>query len=167
MSGTYYDVAQICLNGHVINEQSRGYAKYNTKHCIDCGAKTITSCQDCEEEIRGVLIDSMVISLEKSPAPKYCHECGKPYPWTQRKIKAFRELVNSSSLNQDYKTVLLDGITHIIRDTPETEVACVKFSKIIPKLKQHKQPLVSLLSKIAADSAKELLVGLGIGVTTA
>ena len=156
MSGTYYDVAQICLNGHVINERSKGYAKYNTKHCVDCGAKTITSCQDCEEEIRGVLIDSMVISLEKSPAPNYCHECGKPYPWTRDRIDAFQELVNSSSLKQDKKKILSDGIKHIISDTPQTKLTCVRFVSIISK-----QPLLkSALLDIAVKPAKEVLENL-------
>lgn len=167
MSSTYYDVAQVCLSGHVINDRARGRSEHNKKYCDKCGEKTITSCQDCGKNIRGDMAESPVYTDYTAPAPNYCIECGKSYPWTQRKYEAFRELVNSSSQNQDYKTVLLDGITHIMHDTPETEVACVKFSKIIPKLKQYKQPLVSSLSNIATDSAKELLVGLGIGVITA
>lgn len=83
----------------------------------------------------------------------------------QRKIEAFQELVDSSSLNKDNKTVLLDGITDITRDTPRTEVVCAKFSRIISKLKQREPQLISMLSNIATDRAKELLSGV-IGAPT-
>ena len=158
-----YDVAQVCLNGHVINERSEDHPEHNTKHCVDCGEKTITSCQECDWKIRGKsTIPGGLITGYVAPAPNYCIECGKPYPWTQRKLEAFRELVDVLSLSQDHKTVLLDGVTHIIRDTTETNVTCVKFSNIISTLKQHKQPLIDTLSKIATNHAKELLESLGL-----
>lgn len=153
-----YDVAQVCLNGHVINARSEGYPEKNAKFCPDCGEGTITTCQDCSKKIRGEPTDVFSIGFT-FPAPNYCRECGKPYPWTQRKIEAFRELVDVLSLNKDYKTVMLDGITDIVRDTPRTEVVCVKFSRIISKLKQQEPQLISMLSNIATDRAKELLSG--------
>ena len=154
-----YDVAQVCLNGHVINARSESSPEDNTKYCADCGERTITSCQDCGEKIRGEsTAPAFFATGYTDPAPSYCIECGKPYPWTQSKIEAFRELVGVLSLNQDNKTVLLDGITHITRDTPRTEVVCAKFSRIISKLKPQEPRLISILSNIATDRAKELLV---------
>lgn len=149
-------MAQICLNGHVINARSEGHPEKNAKFCPDCGERTITTCQDCSEKIRGEPTNTFSIGFT-FPAPNHCRECGEPYPWTQRKIEAFRELVGLSSLNKDNKTVLLDGITEITRDTPRTEVVCAKFAKIFSKLKRQEPRLISLLSNIATDRAKELL----------
>lgn len=150
-----YDVAQICLNGHVINMRFRGNPKRNTKYCASCGRKTITSCQECKEEIRGDLITGFPIaSLGPDPAPSYCIDCGKPYPWTQDKIDAFRELVTaSSSLSQDNKKVLSDGVEHVISDTPKTQLICARFVDIISK----GSPLRSALLDIATGPAKEFL----------
>lgn len=157
-----YDVAQICLNGHVINTRSEGSPDHNTKHCADCGEKTITSCRDCGGKIRGAL--SGVYNLGSDPAPGYCTECGKPYPWTQSKIEAFQDLVDLSSLNQDSKTILLDGIIYVIRDTPKTEAVCAKFAKIIPKLKPQESSIISILSNMATDHAKKILEEFGVGL---
>ena len=98
------------------------------------------------------------------PPPNYCDECGKPYPWTQSKIEAFQELVSLLSLDKDSKAALSDGITHIIRDTSETEAKCIKFAKIIPKLtpSQESQQLISTLFRIATENAGKLLEGFGV-----
>lgn len=150
-----YDVMQVCLNGHVINARFRSRPEKNRTYCPDCGAKTITSCQECNEEITGesTAPSSFVVLGYTDPAPDYCDECGKPHPWTQSKLEAFRELVGSTSLKQDKKKVLSDGITHIISDTPKTKLICAQFVGIISK----ESPLRSALLDIATKQAKEFL----------
>ena len=162
-----YDVAQVCLNGHVINRRFKGRPARNAKYCADCGAKAITNCQECNEEIRGELINTSGFGFATGytpPPPNYCDECGKPYPWMQSKIESLQEWLDSSSLDEDVKTALSDGIAHIMRDTPETEVECAKFARLISKVKssQESRQLVSLLFKMATDKAVKLLVELGV-----
>ena len=160
-----YDVAQVCLNGHVINWRFKNRPAHNAKYCADCGEETITNCQECNEEIRGDLIDGYIPLIISDPAPNHCDECGKPYPWTQGNIEAFQELVSLLSLDKDSKVVLSDGIEHIIQDTPKTEAKCAMFAKVISKVKpsQESRQLISMLFKIATDNAKELLSGFGVG----
>lgn len=160
MSDAYYDVAQVCKNGHVINNQYKKTPMYNTKHCVDCGAETITKCQECENDIRGELsIYDNRLTGHTGPTPNCCIECGKPYPWTQDKIDAFRELVELSSLKPDKKRVLSDGIIHIISDTPKTKLTCVRFVTLVSK-----EPLLkSAILDIAVKSAKEVLESLWAG----
>lgn len=161
MDESYYDVAQICLNGHVINALSQRWPKHNTKYCVDCGAKTTTKCQECDEEIRGELvIPGVAVIGPKDSAPKYCIECGKPYPWTRRRIEAFRESVDSSSLDQDSKKTLSDGVVHITRHTPKTERICALFVKIISK----ESLLGSELLAISVTQAREILEALWAGM---
>ena len=56
----YYDVAQICLNGHVITDIAH----------------------------RAPQPDVICLSGSSPKAPAFCHNCGKSYPWTQAKLAA-------------------------------------------------------------------------------
>jgi hypothetical protein len=49
----HFDVAQICLNRHLINYYAKGDSFLNKDFCSTCGEKTITQCQSCGHEIRG------------------------------------------------------------------------------------------------------------------
>ena len=163
-----YDVAQVCLNGHVINWQFNGSPRLNAKYCADCGEKTVTNCQECNEEIRGELINTSGFGFATGytpPPPNYCDECGEPYPWMQSKIESLQEWLGSSSLDEDVKTALSDGIAHIIRDTPKTEVECAKFARLISKVKSSRESrrLISMLFKMATDKAVKSLVEYGVG----
>lgn len=159
MNDTHYDVAQVCMNGHVTNARFREQPIHNKKYCRDCGAKTITECQECNEQIRGKLVPDPfdMIGFSNSgpadPAPNYCIECGKPYPWTQGKIAAFRELVNSSHIESDKKKVLLEGVEHIISATPKTKPTCARLVSIVSK----ESLLKNILLDIAVKQAKEVL----------
>ncbi|MYB29512.1 MAG: DUF2321 domain-containing protein [Cenarchaeum sp. SB0663_bin_5] len=83
-----YDVAQVCLRGYVINTEFRSMPWKNRKHCPDCGAKTITNCQECNEEITGEsTAPSPFVTNYTDPAPNYRTQCGKLYPWTQGRSK--------------------------------------------------------------------------------
>ena len=53
MSDCWYDIAQICINGHVINSMSKSHPEHNKKFCDKCGAPTITNCPKCNTPIRG------------------------------------------------------------------------------------------------------------------
>ncbi len=74
-----WDTARICPNGHVltahlIQESNPGM------YCMECGEKGIDNCPNCSTNIRG-----LPYKLFGSFKPKkYCHECGKPYPWANK-----------------------------------------------------------------------------------
>ena len=53
MDDGYYDVAQICENGHVANSMAHDYPNSNQDHCDKCGAPTIMDCPSCQIAIRG------------------------------------------------------------------------------------------------------------------
>jgi hypothetical protein len=52
MRDNWYDVAQICLNGHVINDSVKKYPQHNKKFCDKCGVATINNCPNCNTEIQ-------------------------------------------------------------------------------------------------------------------
>jgi len=53
MSEGWYDTAQICMNGHIINSMSKLHPEHNRKFCDKCGEPTITNCQKCNSPIPG------------------------------------------------------------------------------------------------------------------
>lgn len=129
MSG-YYDSAQICLNGHVINENYHEYPSHNQNHCDKCGEQTIFKCPKCSTEIRGHYEVSGIGDLTGSyQAPNFCHACGNPYPWIQKKIEAAKEMAEElDELNDEEKQKLKLSLDDLIVENPKTEVAKIRFN---------------------------------------
>ena len=144
--------ARVCLNGH-------GTAYYE-KFCGECGEETIADCPNCNAHIRGVgLIGPR--ALLSWTAPKYCTDCGQPFPWTAAKLKAVRELADEvEGLSDQDREVLKKDLGEIGMDTPSAEVGSVRIKRILGKLRG---PSAELLWKATADiastMAKKILLG--------
>ncbi len=156
--GWYYDTAQICLNGHVINGAIRKYPEDNSAFCRTCGAQTITDCPNCNASIKGNSYgDSFAFSCELK-FPNYCENCGKPFPWTEAAIKAAQDLAQELELTPEEKTSLTGAIEDLVKDNPQTTVSATKFKRLVTKggawsLDAFKDILVS----VASESAKKIL----------
>ena len=48
-----YDIAQVCLNGHLINASTQRSPEFSKKFCSRCGAPTTTTCTQCDAPIQG------------------------------------------------------------------------------------------------------------------
>ncbi len=152
-----YDVAQICLNGHLINEASVGYPDSNQEFCSKCGVKTIRVCQSCSARIRGAFRDSYI--PENYVIPAFCSACGQPFPWTSAKIQTAHELAQElENISDEEKKILEQSIDEIVKDTPKTTLAATRFKKI---LFNTSKPVVDafrdILVDIASETAKKLL----------
>ncbi|NQS89714.1 DUF2321 domain-containing protein [Patescibacteria group bacterium] len=158
MSG-YYDTSQICLNGHVANDSYHEYAAHNQEYCSKCGEATIFKCQNCHAEIRGDYKTRNVIGVGVRKAPNFCHKCGKPYPWTDKKLEAAREMIAElDELSEDEKKKLDNSLDDLISETPKTEVAGLYFKKILKKLgKDSYESIRSILVDVASETIKKSL----------
>lgn len=89
-SDEWYDLMQVCENGHLITAYGKTSPEDLVERCPHCGAPTITHCKHCGTEIRGDKHIPGVACLGPIYPPTYCHKCGKPYPWIgkQKKKKA-------------------------------------------------------------------------------
>jgi len=161
MGKWWYDTAQICTNGHVTNPCSGSEPERNAKFCDKCGAPTITSCQDCNTTIKGYhhtpgLVD---IGYRYTP-PSFCPDCGKPYPWTEAKLKAARELTDLlEDLSQEEREILKKSFGDIVRDTPQTKVAAAQFKRLAAKVgKIAAEQLRELVVDIASETAKKIIL---------
>jgi len=155
--GEGYDVAQICLNGHLINDCARTKPEHNEKCCAKCGAETITACQNCNHYLRGFFHSDGFISIDQDTLPQFCYNCGEPYVWTKRMLAAAHDLVHeATSLDEHEKELLTQSLDDLIRETPATEGAILRVKRLLPKAgnaigKAVKDVMVSVLTEVVKD----------------
>jgi hypothetical protein len=92
--------------------------------------------------------------------PKYCPNCGAPYPWTQTKLLAAKELLEEiGSLSKEDKETLSLSIDDIFNNTPNAEVAAIRFKRILGGvLKKGGQIAAEKLYKYAVDVGSEVVI---------
>lgn len=161
MSDNEYYTEMVCENGHVITDclekSSRG-----SEFCDECGAKTITACPACMTKIRGDLIDSGIFFLGySSPAPKYCHHCGAPYPWTRAAIESAQALAEMDDcLNEGDAEVLGQAIADSMNEGPKNKVAAMRIKQILKKAgKGTADAIRDIAVDVASETAKKLILG--------
>lgn len=128
----YYKNALVCLNGHVISDNIGDYPEHWEKFCKDCGAETINKCLNCGTDIRGDYHVNGVICLggERMKAPLYCHNCGKPFPWTEDELEAARIAIDEDDrLKPEDKEKLKMSLPDLIAETPSTSLAVSRMKK--------------------------------------
>ncbi len=156
---SWYDVAQICLNGHVINSSTKSYPNSNQKHCDKCGQPTITTCNKCNAPIRGYYNFPGVISFDNFVAPSFCHECGSPFSWAEERIKAAKELAEEMEmLNEDEQELLKKSLDDLIKEGPRTTIATTRFKKLVSKAgPEFASGFKEILIGIVSETAKKAL----------
>jgi hypothetical protein len=158
-----YDVAQICLNGHVVNDSSHSRPALNQTFCKKCGAKTINTCTNCNSPIRGYYHVEGVIDLtgRGMDAPSFCVECGNAYPWTEEKIKAAKELaLEVEGLSDEEKNMLSNSIDDLITETPRTKLAVMRLKKFATKAGEASwEVFKEALKDIISESVRKLIWG--------
>jgi hypothetical protein len=152
-----FDTAQICTNGHVINQYAASQPGYNSPHCAKCGAPTITKCPKCENRIRGYYHVPGVVSLcGPDPAPGFCAECGAAFPWTEERLSAAREFIRElDRLDDTEKGLLSRSLDDLVRDTPNTTMAVQRFKKYAAKAGTSAvEGLRTILVEVMVEAAK-------------
>jgi len=141
-----YDVMQVCENGHQITASYNNNPERRKKFCQDCGAPTYTNCPSCTKEIQGAqitvrksLLDARIGRVTKVPqypvdVPKFCENCGEPYPWTRKKIQtAIQILTEFGDLNEEEKKTIEQDVENIAKDVPEAELSARRVKRIWEK----------------------------------
>lgn len=161
MSASFYEVAQICMNGHVITSLLKMNPTRSQKYCSQCGALTITTCPKCNKEIGGSYYDpEWLKDYEGSyKKPSFCHNYGTAYPWMDSKLKAARDLSDEfDNLTQDERDLLKKSLDDIVRDTPQTTVSALRFKKLAAKAGSiAASTLKDILVDIASEAAKKVI----------
>jgi hypothetical protein len=94
-------------------------------------------------------------------APAYCLNCGMAFPWTRANIEAAKELADElNELSAEERIALRNAIDDLVSDTPRTQVAIVRFKKIVPKAgKLAVEAFKKLLFDVATDVVKKQIWG--------
>lgn len=160
MNDGYY-TSVVCLSGHALTRKKETYPEMATKHCSKCGAETIEACQSCNQHIRGAWIKSNVSIIGSIPPPRYCHECGKPYPWTEAAISAAESLaLEAEELSSDEQELLAESVHDLIQESPKTQVAVVRSRRLLEKAGKATGKLFhDLLVDVVSESVKKALWG--------
>ena len=160
--GAWYDVAQICMNGHVANSATEAFPEEDKKFCDECGEPTITACPACKDRIRGVQSFpglGKVQRLSRYSPPAHCIGCGKPYPWTERRLTAAKELAQEmEGLTAEERDLLSRSLDDLVRDTPQTPVAATRFKKVMAKVGTGAGRLLyDMVVDIASETTKKAM----------
>ncbi len=153
-----WDVAQVCQNGHAITYVLRQGEVPSQSHCEECGETTVTACGKCGAPIRGYYnVPGVIGGFDYSP-PKFCHNCGAAHPWTERRIEVAKELAAEMySIAVEDRKLLADSIDDLVRDTPRTPVAGVRFKRLMSgagraTVEAFRDILVDIVSETARKS---------------
>jgi hypothetical protein len=130
-----YRVAEVCPNGHVSTSSADKSPELREKFCSRCGEPTMTQCPSCKVPIRGYYYVEGFIGGYNYEPPAFCHNCGKPFPWTDRRIASAIELVEVvAALSPDELQQFRSDLTELTKDSPKTQVASLRFKNVMTKV---------------------------------
>ena len=116
--------------------------------CTRCGEPSIIACPSCETVI-----------LREHRRPAYCGVCGKPFPWTEQSLTAAGEYTDElEALSGDEKAALKATFPDLSQDTPRTELAASRFSKLLSKVGPAAgDALIKMVVTFATEAAKNVI----------
>lgn len=154
-----YDVAQICMNGHVIASTVGSSPQFRQAYCDKCGELTLTECPHCKTEIRGHYHVPNVIGFFDYDRPAYCHNCGKPFPWTERALSAAAQLASDDeSLTNEEAAEFEKNLSEITRETPQATASAGRIKKLLGKMTATTASAIrEIIVDVASESAKKML----------
>ena len=159
MGRPWYDVAFICLNGHVITDSLKSFPEKYAKFCTKCGEKTTSKCESCNADIRGYYNTPGVIAIYTPELPLFCWNCGEPYPWTSRKIDALNRLVEQlKRLDEREKEELRKSIDELVRESSTWRQAAHGLKRLAKKISDEEwKPIRDILVEIISTAIKSEL----------
>lgn len=156
-----FHVAQICPNGHVINNKSDKFPQYNQNYCEICGKKPIKQCPTCNCPIRGAEMVTWMAADVIGPyeKPAFCSQCGNPFPWTEAALKAANEAIElMDDLAPDDRIRFQENVSDIITETPRTHVAANTIKRLLDKVSPGMGELFrQTISSLTVESVKQLI----------
>lgn len=155
-----FEIAEICLNGHVTTKQASSFPQYRKPHCPICGKETIAECGECEAPIQGDYRTGRGFRSAAKGAPAYCQQCGAPYPWTKTTLIAARDLAYSLGLEDADAEALAGTIDDLVSEGPQTALAIHRFKTLTKQAGEQAMDLFKqILATVVAESVNRQLFG--------
>lgn len=154
----WYDVMQVCLNGHKITEYAKSQSESRQNHCAECGERTLDACPGCGSSIRGYRHIGGVFHLNETLVPKYCIDCGAAFPWQLESIENLTAILGEGALSQQDMEEVQAALPDLVRETARTESASLKTKRILGKLgKPVYEVAIKVISDVASETAKKTM----------
>jgi len=155
----YYLTAAICINGHVATDAIEHLSP--GKFCPHCGGAIITACPHCQASIRGDYHVPGVFALSHYSAPAFCHNCGKPFPWTAEKLAAAKDLADElENVSAEDRAKLKIAIDDVAAGGPRAEVGAARIKRMLNKAGTAVgQALWKISVDVASETAKKIMLG--------
>lgn len=129
--------AAFCKNGHLQTTTLRNNEKFPQNYCTKCGNEVIDSCLYCNTPILGgygFMREETNIYWEVSgfefirepkrykEPPYYCHNCGKPYPWTEKFLKEYQILLGlcDDEIDSNLSELIYSTTENLLKDSFST-----------------------------------------------
>ena len=145
----YYNVGQVCLNGHAITGDVA--SEFAQSFCSECGSPTICKCTKCDAPIHGRYHQTGLALLSEYTPDAYCYSCGEPYPWTEKAINSVAACIyEDEALTQELAGRLVESLPDIASETPASGLAILRFSKAL-----------SAVGRFTADSIRQFVIDFG------
>ncbi len=114
------------------------------------------ACPECQAHIRGYFHMESVFTTHTSPVPKYCINCGKPYPWQTRTIEALTDILKEGALPAEDVQTFSNALPDVLRDSPKTDSASLKIKRILGKLGKDTYDIaIKVLTDVATEAARK------------
>ena len=93
--------------------------------------------------------------------PKYCGECGKPFPWTETALAAASEYADDlDQLSSEEKAALKGTFADLTVDTVRTPLAASRFKKFMIKVGPVAGAVLQKIVETVATEAAKKSIGL-------
>jgi hypothetical protein len=154
-------IAQICLNGHLVLGSIQEFPQFRKPFCEDCGSPTIEQCQTCSWPIAGIGPNAWMGGGGPYRPPRYCGECGKPFPWTETALNAAKEFTDElDQLTAEEKATLKTTVDDLTTDTARTPLAASRFKRFMAKVGPHAGAVLQKIVETIATEAAKKSIGL-------
>jgi hypothetical protein len=103
----------------------------------------------------------MVFSFQEYTPPLFCHNCGTPFPWTQRKIDAAVELTEvTTNLSGDEVKQFRSDLEELTKNTPKMQVSAYRFKETMKKVGSATASGVrDIVVDVLSETAKKVIWG--------
>ena len=157
-----YRVAEVCPNGHVSTASADQSPELREKFCSKCGEATTIACSSCSTAIRGSFyIEGVHSSSSEYEPPAFCYNCGKAFPWSERRIAGAVELMEvGADLSPGELQQFRSDLTEASKDTPKTQVASLRIRKVLLKVGASVADGVrTIIVDVLSEAAKKMALG--------
>jgi len=141
-SMAHYATALVCPAAHLITGNIDANPEKRSPFCPTCGKPTTSECGSCKTPIRGNHFFDVESPFGRyreqettcSHVASHCHQCGKPYPWTEEATNECFMLADeirgwSNEDSEEFKDVL----PALIQEGVKTPRAILVFQRLLSK----------------------------------